>query len=638
MLAKQGQFMSANKCDQIGVADCLILFLVTAAIGIAFYHPYYFGDELLPFSYAQRPGSSLWSVFDSLNKYKPRLLFNGVWAIFAYYSVPRYVLMMLTVCATGSTASLLYYIARKQFGVSRSVSLVTGLIVPTSRFANLIYFDYLSGTIESLSAFIFLFAVTLVISPEVFPFSSKSGRYKAILLACIAAIFVHERYVAGIFALGIVWTINQLRLEGGINSKKIFAGCIIMLLPLLLFVTATNAFGALSLNTGTSGTAVIISFDIFWRMLRYCENVFFGLNAGYPWLVGSLQYSGLSNVLVLSGLACSFAFCYFAIFTFLRSKVDWWNVAGLVLIAAALIGVASLPADTRQEGRWMIPVYILVAYAALHFGRARGFFLLLLLTTNLTYGLKGSYQDIANVVGSNTVKALAGPLNYIAPEGRRGVVINAPNNGDAWVLGSGHNDPELGRAFSKLNFDSKISLDPGVVPGRTYDFGLYYTGVDSHQSPTFSYVDRNDLRLILNPKDIPDNEGRTVAGIGSWDNWRWNESVDIRKSDEFVTLRPGVIGLASFPVRELDHKVIVYRARALAGDSVAMRIQINWVDSKGRFLSAFIRVVHVNSSWGNFVAVVAAPSGASSGVVYACLHDGAVGRVALSSIRLIDGS
>jgi hypothetical protein len=81
--------------------------------------------------------------------------------------------------------------------------------------------------------------------------------------------------------------------------------------------------------------------------------------------------------------------------------------------------------------------------------------------------------------------------------------------------------------------------------------------------------------------------------------------------------------------------LIVYRARALTDDVVPMRIQVNWADKKGRFLGAFIKVVSVGKATENYATVIAAPTGACEGTVYANLHDGATGSVELSSIRLI---
>jgi len=272
---------------------------------------------------------------------------------------------------------------------------------------------------------------------------------------------------------------------------------------------------------------------------------------------------------------------------------------------------------------------------SLHFGRVRVVYVAILLITNLTYGLTGSYRQIANVVASRTTDAIAAPLNRVAPEGHRGLLMNAPDDGAAWVLSGGSGNPNLGQTFSTLNFGSRIVVDPGYSTKKDYDFGLYFTGVDSQLKPLFSYVGSRYVGYLLNPESIGADAGRMIAGKGALAAWRWNVNMNAVNSSDAMELRPGTVGTWVAPISTLDHKLIVYRARALAADMVPMRIQINWDDGKGKFLGAFIKVVNVGKTTENFVAVVAAPIGAREGTVYANLHDGATGTVELSSIRLI---
>ncbi|UJJ51651.1 MULTISPECIES: hypothetical protein [Rhodanobacter] len=622
---------------KIITADCTLLCLLTLVIGIFAYHPYYFGDELLPFFFAQQHGASIWSIFDGLNKYKPRLIFNGIWAVGAYYGAPRYVFMLFTVGATGFLASLIYYIARIRFGESRLISLLAGVIIPSSRFIMLSYYDYLAGLIETLSALFYLIAVILILLPQIFVGVAQKYRYIVGIIACVMAVFVHERYMAGAAALGAVVIVKSFDFRRRVLDFVGFAAGIAMAgLPVLLFIVATRAFGSLPIATGTAGMQVSISLGILERMLTYCGNVLFGLNAGHQWLVGGLQYVGTLNVAILTGLAFLFGLAYICIFTLWRKQIEWRKVIEIVFLAGALICIASLPDASRQEGRWMTPVLALMTLMALHFGRARLAYLTVLIVMNLTYIVTGSHLKVFNVVASRSADAIAAPLNRIRPEGVKGIVLNAPDNGESWVLGGDNafgNDITSGKIFSRLNLSSQTVVDPGISTRRDYDFGIYYTGMDSSLKPLFSYVGHRRLSLLLNPDEIGTDLGRVIGGQDAWRAWHWSGGVV--ESGGSVELRPGVVGIWTAPTADLEHMLIVYRARALTDDVVPMRIQVNWADKKGRFLGAFIKVVSVGKATENYATVIAAPTGACEGTVYANLHDGATGSVELSSIRLI---
>jgi hypothetical protein len=410
---------------------------------------------------------------------------------------------------------------------------------------------------------------------------------------------------------------------------------LMIVLPASLFWVATKFFGALPMTTGTAGMRVSVDFGIIGRVLTYCGNTLLGLNTGHQWMVGDLQYAPGLHAVILTGLICLFGLVYLGVLTVWRKQVDWRNVAEIAFIAGAMICVASLPDASRQEGRWMTPVLVLVTFAGLYLGRARLIYIAILTSMNLAYLATGSYQGVFNVIASRSAEAIASPLNRVRPEGAKGIVLNAPDNGESWVLGGDNafgNDISSGRVFSKLNFGSQILVDPGISIRRDYDFGIYYTGVGADQKPLFTYIGQQRLEALLNPESIKANLGRVVAGRGAWKEWHWGgeEFADA----ESVELRPGLVGTRTLPVTELNHKLIIYRARATSGSAVPMRIQINWADKKGRFLGAFIKVVSVNNVTENFVAVVEAPAAAREGTVYANLHDGADGTVELDSIKL----
>lgn len=622
---------------EVSVADYLLLVAVTLIMGMMAFHPYYFGDEILPFYFSYKPGATVWSIYSSLNEYKPRLIFNGIWAIAAQYGAPRYVFTLFIVGSISSMAMLAYHVARVQFLTSRLVALTAGAIIITSRFSMVSYYDYVAGTIESLSALCFFFAVALVMAPKAFGQISQAWRGVLAAFGCVLAVFIHERYMAGTVALGIVMIVRSL-MRGGraFDRKTLSVGLAFSVVPVLLFVMAIRLQGSLPLTTGTNGTQIAISFGVIERALIYLGNVFLGINLGHQWLVGSLQFSGILHIAVITGLACLFGLLYLFVLTLGRREVAWGRVAEIIFLIGALICVASLPDASRQEGRWMTPALVLLVFLGMHLGRARAAYLLLLFVMNLTYLMAGSQFKIYNVEASRMASAIAAPLNRLRPEGSRGIVLNAPDNGAQWVLGGYGgfgNDGTSGSVFGKLNFASQIQVDPSVTTSRDHDFGLYYLGPGLDNESVFAYIGRRQLEVLQHPGEIMPGAGQTVAGSGVWGAWHWDG--DMTMTAGAVELRSGVIGTLNVPASDLDHKLIVYRAKALDGDAVPMRIQINWADGKGNFLGAFIKVVDVGKAEQNFVAVVVAPAGAREGTVYANLHDGATGTVELSSIRLI---
>jgi hypothetical protein len=61
-------------------------------------------------------------------------------------------------------------------------------------------------------------------------------------------------------------------------------------------------------------------------------------------------------------------------------------------------------------------------------------------------------------------------------------------------------------------------------------------------------------------------------------------------------------------------------ARSSAGDQHA-RLQVNWSDGAGKFISADLQVVVVKTAWNSYESVVKAPPHAANAVIYAACHD-----------------
>lgn len=630
--------MQISNERRVDIADLLLLLAATLVIGAIAYQPYFFGDELMPFYYSYEPGATLWSIYSQLNAYKPRLVFNGIWALGAYFAAPRYAFMLITIGGIVAAAWLLYYLARLQFGASRWIALSAGAVIVTSRFSMLVYYDYIAGIIEALSMACFLFAVVLVIAPSAFKSLGSTIRFALTVIACVVAVFIHERYMAGTVALGIVVIARSVAsLRSNPRVGRVWHGIVIAVIPVVAFFIANKACGSLPIATGTAAKPVTLSLGTLERATVYLGNVFLALNHGYQWLVGSLQLHGTLHIAVIVVMATVLALIYIWIIVYRRKEIQWVRVAEIALLICALIAAASLPGWSRQEGRWMTPVLALAVVMGMHLGRTKAVFLAALLAANLIYLMASSESSVYNIEASRMADAIAAPLNTLHPSGRIGIVLNAASRGTHWVLGGAGvsgNTGDSGAAFSRANFASRVQVDPAVAAGGDYDFGLYYTGEPNASRPVFAYLDKRQVQLIRHPETLPNGAGQLIGGSDAWRQWTW--SVSPRLSQEGVELRPGVIGTWSMPSTELDHKLIVYRARSLTEGPVPMRIQVNWSGARGRYLGTFITVVGVGTTMENFVAFMDAPAGATGGTIYANLQDGATGAVELKSIRLVD--
>ena len=104
------------------ITDLMLIALLTAmAVGLA-YHPYFFGDELVGYRIAGQPGWSLFSVFDELNKYKPRLFFNYIQAILAVTNAPRYMHAIIIAACMIWINGLVYGVVRFFCKASRLIA------------------------------------------------------------------------------------------------------------------------------------------------------------------------------------------------------------------------------------------------------------------------------------------------------------------------------------------------------------------------------------------------------------------------------------------------------------------------------------------------------------------------------------
>ena len=73
-----------------------VAMLISTIVHLLVFHPYYFGDELFNFAMAEASGGSFLETFAKLNSYKPRVLFNGWWALISTSDWPRLVPMLVS--------------------------------------------------------------------------------------------------------------------------------------------------------------------------------------------------------------------------------------------------------------------------------------------------------------------------------------------------------------------------------------------------------------------------------------------------------------------------------------------------------------------------------------------------------------
>ena len=149
----------------IGREDILIDFiLIVLVTGLVFglaYHPYFFGDELVGQRLAIQHDYSFSSVFQDMNAYKPRLVFNGIQTLLAEWQASRLVHAVLVSGCMAWINILLYGVVRYLFKTGRLLAWLLIATVLTSRYGMMFYFDYLSGLIELLSTALLLSVLLL---------------------------------------------------------------------------------------------------------------------------------------------------------------------------------------------------------------------------------------------------------------------------------------------------------------------------------------------------------------------------------------------------------------------------------------------------------------------------------------------
>jgi hypothetical protein len=621
--------------------DIVLIFLITAlSFGLA-YHPYFFGDEVVFHNLVIGRGYSFWSIFQEINSYKPRLFFHTVEVLLAKWQASRLIHAVIVVGCMVWINILLYYVVRNLFNGSRLLALLLVAVVLTSRYGTMFYFDYIAGAIELMSTALLLSSILLAW----IAWRDDFNRWCAAtaLLVAILCIFTHERYVAGLIAVGIAIAIAEW--TGSLAKRRIPVlvwAWALPSIPLVLFLTANTALGSLSIATGTAGQQVKVGGDTLWCALTYCYNVFLGGNYGHEWLWGHYNYlHPIGKTLGWATAACTMVM---AMLAFARNGIAWGNSrigASFMAIALALIAVASLTGSGRQEARFMAPVGILVAmiWIVMLKNTWRYIAVTLILMTNATYLLLGSYDSIYSVYSSRAASSIASSLLGVKPSGGNALVVGNPD--DYWVISGsdfGDKGPRNGRAFSKVNLRPEYQIDAfragSMLDSKIYDFGLAFDGFGPRRVARYRLVSVDTAFILAGVASADKLPIKSILASGdAWLGWQWSMPPDYVTG--VVKLGPGMAGWLSVPVPDLDGRWLVYQARTTTEIRVPMRLQVNWhTKQNNRFVSTTIKVVYPSEKWQSYATLLKAPPDAEIGYVYANLHDGAQAEVELKSIDL----
>lgn len=627
----------------VAISDYVVLTLLAALGSIACFHPYYFGDELFSLFLSNKQGAGFLDVVNGLDTYKPRVLFNALWALFAINDVPRMIPMVVNLAAMAACACLAYRIAASSLRAPRHAAFLVGLILLTSRYGTVLYFDYVSGTIETLSLLFFLLFIQFYLGIMQTERQRRPVWDCSILLAfAIITVLVHERYYAAFASISASTLLIAALHRRHADWKYLIAlGVAIFLIPGVIIVVATNTLSVLPIQTGTAGLKVSLGWETIKVFATNTANVFLGLNYGFDWLVGDFNMSHLDTrkLSVLSAVLLLAAW----LMPFLkRNDTHIKAVTGLWLMLPllALIAVSSLPGAARQEGRWLFPAGTLLTFVAVavYRGYSRLVLLLLMMGLNVAYLLWGSYKTIYNVVSSENARDLATAMNVVPLGGGRGLLLNTPGSDFNWTIGGvgfSGNSAESGDTFCRANIKERVCVDPpsaaNLLKLASYNFALYYIPSQPHLRPTYRLLPISMARVVVGDTSMKATDGGRILGGGdAWNLWTWNAPPE--RAGSAVVLASGISGTFRVNASDIDNKVIVYHARSLSAEPSSMRLQINWNDANGMFITTHIQVVSVGATDKYFPMLVTAPKKAVTGDVYATLHDGAKGQVRLESV------
>lgn len=622
------------------ITDILLIALLTTFIFSLTFHPFFFGDELIAYELAAM-NESIFGIFHDLNANKPRLVFNGIGALLAEIEASRLTHAVLVATCMTWINVLIFTVARYQFNASRLLAWMLVLGVLSSRYGVMLYFDYLSGLIETLSSALFL--STMLLAWLAYRNEFNAGFAAGALVSAIITGLVHERYMVGALAIGGVITLAECFGASARRRRSVVAWAMALgVIPFVIYWLAVKAVGSLPITTVGGDQRVALGTDTLWTALTYLYNVLLGGNYGHEWYWGAYNHSqprGRALALLTAFVTVSMTVAIFIRKGF--AKHSGWVTLGLGAVIIAFIAIASLAGTVRQEARFMFPVGILVllTWFLILENTWRHAAIASILVTNMMYLMLGSHDSMVYVYGSRGANSLASSLLTVKNPGTNGIV--AGNTDNLFVIGGGAGwNPAAtrrGETFSRINLASSVHIDPyaqgDVIDGSAYDFGLAFDGFAPHRTATYRWVTVDEAIQMAGAVELKDAPVKfSLASRHNWANWQWDTAPEF--VDGALKLTAGRQGWFGVSAEDLHGNWLVVRARATDKLQAPLRLQVNWLGKEARFLTTTSRVVNPHDTWSSYTLMLRAPPDAETGYVFATLHGEVNGVVEVEAIEI----
>lgn len=611
------------------LTDYFLIGFVILLIGLITYHPFFFGDELVVWGAAEKHVDDFIGSLLEYCKYKPRFIFNSIWLLIPNFELSRLWAMLFMLAGEIVCAISIYTLSIK-IKQDRLIAWLAVAAFVSSRFGIVIWYDYLSGVIETLSFAFFILSVIAISNYK------ETNNQKLLLIALVlflSTVFTHERYIPAVLIIGVYVALTYKISVS--NRLKILS---IAAIPAAGFYLANMLYGKQSIATGTAGMAVAIDYETAFAYLTYLSNILFQTNFGHDWFVGNinLNYKSGKVAAVLSTL--SFSLFYFHRFKSGRAVENHKHILLLCILSClALIAVASLPGLGRQESRWMYPVFglFIIICVILFTNKALINFLSLVIIFNLFYIFSGSINPIYNIYASRIAQNVGMSLKNFQPTGKRGIFLWEKDLD--WVLGAGSKSGHLFSIANKLN-GNIIDIQPinESLLDPIYEYSVIRSGKAKNGAPIFKQISLQESRLLLNPALKLSEVGlaeNILGQINSWNNWRIPENMNL--SGE-ILLTENNASFVEAPAGSVDGKLLIYTAKTLSSESIPMRIQINWINKKNEFVASSIKVVDVGPQTNDHISLFFAPEGSVKALIYASLHNNTKDRIILQKVSIAE--
>ena len=146
-------------------------------------------------------------------------------------------------------------------------------------------------------------------------------------------------------------------------------------------------------------------------------------------------------------------------------------------------------------------------------------------------------------------------------------------------------------------------------------------------------------------KDVPKSEGTEVPSaeviktLGSSSNWsEWGEyNSSMLGEDGSIVLEGKQHHIfLGFPAKEFEGNKLQVVAKAIGNPELPYRLQINWHDSTGTYVTTSSEVVNLDMVEKSYSMLASPPSNAVTGYVYLTLHGTPTGKAVVKSVTILD--